>query len=202
MYVCAGAYISLFFKKNPCTYILYCDIYRENARRFLFGKNRISNYIPPFFTCVKRNNNYLCPAFKIKHFLLLNVIRKKHETNYFKKVTVIEEERYSVTLNDECINAEKFSASVKLSAVEQAEVKHERHEILQAAARIILIRKKSGMKADVKSWVALLMTLFRFLNSRDACREMTPESLETELHNLIKELEECRADGSSGRHRI
>ena len=92
---------------------------------------------------MKRNNNYLCQAFKIKHFLLLNVIRKKHETNYFKKVTVIEEERYSVTLNDECINAEKFSASVKLSAVEQAEVKHERHEILQAAARIILSVRKA-----------------------------------------------------------
>lgn len=104
-------------------------------------------------------------------------------------MTAIEEEQYSVVLKNKCIDVEKFSASIKLSAVQPVEVRKERECILRSAATLILMRKRKGCKTDVPAWAALLLTLFRFVSTRNATRDMSAESVAAELYKLVSELD-------------
>lgn len=105
---------------------------------------------------------------------------------------MISEEQYDVIVKDERVNVENLSASLGFLHQEPLSVRWERKEILQAVAIIILFRKSKGRKADVKAWVALLLMLFSFLNSRDDNKQMSAKSIETELYNRIKVLEKER----------
>jgi hypothetical protein len=105
---------------------------------------------------------------------------------------VIEEEQYNIALKDEKINAENFALSIKLMGSTPLPVTKERKEIIDAAARIILILKRKGRATEVKEWVAFLMTQFQFLNTRNVSKEINSKSLETELYNRIKELENAK----------
>lgn len=125
--------------------------------------------------------------FSVKYYLKLNVIREKYEKYYFKKVTVIDDVRYFIALKDSDIDAECFAAGVKLLGSRRVVVDHERKDILRAVAFLITVRKRRGEKADVKAWVALLRLLYCFTNTRDGSREMSAESLETELYSTVGE---------------
>lgn len=125
--------------------------------------------------------------FSVKYYLKLNVIREKYEKYYFKKVTVIDDSRYFIALKDSDIDAECFAAGVKLLGSRRVVVDHERKDILRAVAFLITVRKRRGEKADVKAWVAFLRLLYCFTNTRDGSREMSAESLETELYNYVVE---------------
>ena len=57
---------------------------------------------------------------------------------------MIEEEQYNIALKDEKINAENFALSIKLMGSTPLPVTKERKEIIDAAARIILILKRKS----------------------------------------------------------
>lgn len=106
---------------------------------------------------------------------------------------VIDSERYLFVSKDESINADNIAAGIELMAGDKCHIDSYRDELFAAVARQIHSHRATGcegmgLNAEVHHWACVLHSFFFVENRRNKDRELGLKTIETELFNLIAQL--------------
>lgn len=108
-------------------------------------------------------------------------------------MSVLDNEHCLVVMKNESINVADVATSIELMADAKCHIDSGKKEILTAIARQIIVHRKAGCRdvritREVRRWAQVLHSFFFVENSRNKEREVSVDSIETEIFKIVSEL--------------